>query len=49
MVIGTWQNIENWHNWRENDIRKTLEKMLETYQDGPTEYEEYILGGFIEE
>ena len=49
MVIGTWQNIENWHNWRENDIRKTLEKMLETYQDGPTEYEEFILGSFIEE
>lgn len=49
MVIGTWQDIENWHNWQENDTRQTLEKMLETYQEGPTHYEEYILGGFIEE
>lgn len=49
LVIGTWQDIENWHAWRENDTRNTLEKMLETYQDGPTQYEEYILGGFIEE
>jgi len=49
MVIGTWQDIESWHNWQENDTRKTLEKMLETYQDGSTEYQEYILGGFIEE
>jgi heme-degrading monooxygenase HmoA len=49
MVIGTWQNIESWHNWQENDTRQALEKMLEIYQDGRTEYQEYILGGFIEE
>jgi quinol monooxygenase YgiN len=49
LVIGTWQNIESWRNWQENDTRKTLEQMLETYQAGPTEYQEFILGGFLED
>jgi heme-degrading monooxygenase HmoA len=49
MVIGTWQDIESWHNWQENDTRKTLEMMLESYQEGSSEYQEFILGGFIED
>jgi len=49
MVIGTWQNMESWHNWKENNTRKTLEQMLTTYQEGSTEYQEFTLGGFIEE
>ena len=49
MVISSWQDLESWHNWSENDTRKTLEKMLETYQEGATEYQEFTLGGFIEE
>ena len=49
MVIGSWQDMENWHDWRENNTRKTLEQMLSTYQEGETEYEEFLLSGFIEE
>jgi quinol monooxygenase YgiN len=49
MVIGTWRDMESWHKWQENDTRKTLETMLATYQEGSTEYQEYILGGFIED
>ena len=49
MVIGTWQDLESWHNWKENATRKTLEQMLSTYQEGSTEYQEFVLGGFIEE
>ncbi|MBT8366431.1 MAG: antibiotic biosynthesis monooxygenase, partial [Deltaproteobacteria bacterium] len=49
MVISSWQDMESWHNWQENDTRKTLERMLETYQEGSTEYQEFTLGGFIEE
>ena len=49
MVIGSWQNLESWHNWKENDTRKTLEQMLATYQEGSTEYQEFVLDGFIEE
>jgi len=49
MVIGSWQDMESWHNWKENVTRKTLEQMLTTYQQGSTEYQEFTLGGFIEE
>lgn len=49
MVIGTWQDMESWHRWKQNSTRQTLEQMLETYQIGSTEYEEYSLGTFIEE
>jgi hypothetical protein len=49
MVIGSWQDMESWHNWKDNNIRKTLEQMLATYQEGSTEYQEFVLGGFIEE
>lgn len=49
MVIGTWQDMESWHNWQKNVTRKTLEQMLTTYQEGSTEYEEFTLGGFIKD
>jgi hypothetical protein len=41
--------MESWINWRENDTRKTLERMLETYQETSSEYQELTLGTFIEE
>ena len=44
MVIGTWQNMDNWISWKENARRKNFEKMLEIYQEGPTEYEVFYLG-----
>lgn len=49
MVIGTWLDMESWYNWKQNSTRQTLEKMLETYQEKSTEYQEYTLGAFIEE
>jgi heme-degrading monooxygenase HmoA len=49
VVIASWQDIESWIAWRENDTRKTLERMLETYQETSSEYQELILGAFIEE
>ncbi|OQX62610.1 MAG: hypothetical protein B5M56_05935 [Desulfococcus sp. 4484_241] len=44
VVIGTWQNIESWHSWKANPKRNEFEAMLNIYQDGPTVYEEYLLG-----
>ena len=44
LVIGTWQGMENWIEWRENTRRKNFEKMLEIYQEGPTEYGVFYLG-----
>jgi len=49
VVIGSWQDMESWYNWKENNTRKTLERMLETYQEGSSEYQEFTLGAFIEE
>lgn len=44
MVIGTWQNMESWLSWKNNQRRKDFETMLEVYQEGPTIYESYVLG-----
>jgi len=49
MVIGTWQDMESWNNWKRNNTRQTLEQMLEIYQEKSTEYQEYTLGAFIED
>ncbi len=47
MVISSWQDMESWQQWKENNIRITLDKMLESYQEEATEYQEFTLGGFI--
>lgn len=44
VVISTWGSFEAWEAWKESDHRKNFEAMLEIYQEGPTEYEEYLLG-----
>ena len=44
LVIGTWENLESWHNWKKNSKRKEFEAMLEIFQEEPTEYKEYLLG-----
>ena len=44
LVIGTWQNMESWLSWKENSARKNFEAMLAIYQEGPTEYDAYLLG-----
>ena len=49
MVIGTWHDMESWYNWKRNITRQTLEQMLETYQEGSTEYQEFKLGAFVED
>ena len=49
MVIGSWQSLDHWHTWCNNPTRKALEQILESYQMGPTEYQEFVLGGFIED
>jgi len=44
LVITTWENIESWHRWIRSSKRKEFDAMMEIYQDGPTEYKEYLLG-----
>jgi heme-degrading monooxygenase HmoA len=43
LVISTWENMESWHRWIKSSKRKEFDAMMEIYQDGPTEYEEYLL------
>jgi heme-degrading monooxygenase HmoA len=44
VVIATWQSMQCWHDWRESNDRQKFEAMLDIYQEGPTEYEEFYLG-----
>ena len=43
-VISTWQNMESWAKWRSSPERAKLESMLEVFQVGPTEFEEFVSG-----
>ncbi len=44
LVIGTWQSLEDWNQWKANGERIRLESMLEIYQNGSTQYEAYVVG-----
>ena len=47
-VLCIWQSMEDWLNWKEKPERKQFEAMLEVFQLGPTEYEEYVVGTSFE-
>ena len=49
LVIGTWEDLVSWHNWKRNNTRQTLEQMLATYQVESTEYQEFKVGVFVED
>ena len=46
LVISTWQSIDNWLEWKENDTRKSANTQLDDLLEGPTEYENYIYSKF---
>ena len=46
LVISTWQSMENWLAWKENNERRANEAQLEQFLESPTEYDEYILGTY---
>ncbi len=46
LVVSTWQSIENWLAWKDNDDRKANEAKLEQFLEFPTEYDEYIFGTY---
>lgn len=43
-VISTWQNMDSWVRWKSSPERTKLESMLEVFQVGPTEFEEFVSG-----
>ena len=46
LVISTWQSIDNWLAWKENNERKANEAKLEQFLEAPTEYDEFIFGTY---
>jgi len=44
LVISTWEKLDHWRAWKESAARKTIEAMLEVYQDAPASYEAYLVG-----
>ena len=41
LVVVTWDSLPNWRAWKNSQKRKTFEVMLEIYQVGPAQYEEF--------
>ena len=48
VVVSMWQNIDDWHAWRESPERGEFETEMRKLQDGPTDFESYALGMQIE-
>jgi heme-degrading monooxygenase HmoA len=46
VVIAMWQALENWLNWKENELRQTNERQMEEWLQGPTEINTYVLGTY---
>ncbi len=44
LVIGTWQNLDYWHQWQDSDKRKEFDAMIDIYLEEPVVYEEYVVG-----
>jgi heme-degrading monooxygenase HmoA len=44
LVISMWKRIEDWDQWKNDDLREENEAAFEALLDGPTEYETYNLG-----
>jgi heme-degrading monooxygenase HmoA len=44
LVISMWQRIEDWGQWKNDNLREENEAAFEALLDGPTEYEAYNLG-----
>ena len=44
LVISMWKRIEDWNQWKNDDLREENEAAFEALLDGPTEYETYNLG-----
>ena len=46
VVIAMWRSVENWLNWKNNELRKANELQLEHWLEEPAEIKTYILGTY---
>ena len=44
VVASNWRNIEDWKNWVNSDLRKSIEQKFDELLDGETEYEIFDIG-----
>ena len=44
VVASNWRNVEDWNNWNNSGLRKSLEDMFAEHLDGETEYEIFHMG-----
>lgn len=44
LVLSTWQSVTDWKNWQKNPERSKVDKEIESYLEGPTEYEIFVIG-----
>ena len=44
VVISTWDEIDNWKNWKSSDIRSDGESRLDEITEVPATYETFALG-----
>ncbi len=42
LVVSTWGSLENWHSWRENEERRSMNAQLDELLEGSTEYETFV-------
>ena len=44
VVASNWRSIENWNNWLNSDMRRSIDKKFGKFLAGETEYEIFELG-----
>jgi heme-degrading monooxygenase HmoA len=44
VVASNWRNIEDWNNWGNSGLRKSIEQKFDELLDGETEYEIFEMG-----
>ncbi len=44
LVISTWQSVDNWKSWLENEERKEIMSKVEPLLKGTTEHSIYLQG-----
>jgi heme-degrading monooxygenase HmoA len=44
VVASTWETLKQWNVWKNSEERVAVNKQINEYLDGETEFEEYQLG-----
>jgi heme-degrading monooxygenase HmoA len=42
IVVGTWQNVDDWRNWEKSPERKQIQRRIEAIMARPTQTKVYV-------